>query len=205
MLGPGALDDVEPLLRIIVAVVVLALRDAEHLELALVPADHEVEAEAALADVVGGDELLGGDQGMKQRRVHGAEHGDALGRRQQAAGPGHGLERRAVKVGVAAVALPAADRQHEVDAGLRPPCARASGSPASCADQRSGTLVAERPDEQLAPKMPIFSALALYIAERSGSDPVRLNMAGTGVGNVPENSTPSDCRVEWGGDLSIYA
>src|SRR4029077_15330893 len=35
------------------------------------------------------------------------------------------------------------------------------------ADQRSGTLVAERPDEQLAPKMPIFSGLALYIAMRS--------------------------------------
>ena len=46
------------------------------------------------------------------------------------------------------------------------------------ADHRSGTVVAERPDEQLAPKMPIFSALALYIAERSGSDPVRLNMVG---------------------------
>ena len=38
------------------------------------------------------------------------------------------------------------------------------------ADQRSGTLVAERPDEQLAPKMPIFSALALYIAMRSRID-----------------------------------
>src|SRR6185312_15515493 len=35
------------------------------------------------------------------------------------------------------------------------------------ADQRSGTLVAERPDEQLAPNSPIFSALALYIARRS--------------------------------------
>src|ERR1700704_716231 len=35
------------------------------------------------------------------------------------------------------------------------------------ADQRSGTLVAERPDEQLAPKTPIFRALALYIAIRS--------------------------------------
>ena len=65
------------------------------------------------------------------------------------------------------------------------------------ADHRSGTLVAERPDEQLAPKMPIFSALALYIAERSGSDPVRLNMVAPGVRNVPENSTPSVCRVEW--------
>src|SRR5580692_6916874 len=32
------------------------------------------------------------------------------------------------------------------------------------ADQRSGTLVAERPDEQLAPNSPIFSALPLYMA-----------------------------------------
>src|ERR671911_3233098 len=66
------------------------------------------------------------------------------------------------------------------------------------ADHRSGTVVAERPDEQLAPKMPIFSALALYIAARSGNDPVRLNMAVPGVGNVPENFTPSFWRVEWG-------
>src|ERR1700737_3638473 len=35
------------------------------------------------------------------------------------------------------------------------------------ADQRSGTLVAERPDEQFAPKIPILSALALYMAMRS--------------------------------------
>src|SRR5689334_13794713 len=34
------------------------------------------------------------------------------------------------------------------------------------ADQRSGTLVAERPDEQLAPNKPILNALALYIAAR---------------------------------------
>src|SRR3954468_16655691 len=42
--------------------------------------------------------------------------------------------------------------------------ARQSGQ---LADQRSGTLVAERPDEQLAPNRPSFSALALYIATRS--------------------------------------
>src|SRR5215207_3427438 len=40
------------------------------------------------------------------------------------------------------------------------------------ADQRSGTLVAERPDEQLAPNRPSFSALALYIATRSFIDSV---------------------------------
>src|SRR6266852_1112314 len=45
------------------------------------------------------------------------------------------------------------------------------------ADQRSGTLVAERPDEQLAPKMPIFSALPLYMAMRSRIDALRTNKA----------------------------
>src|ERR1700688_3272327 len=38
------------------------------------------------------------------------------------------------------------------------------------ADQRSGTLVAERPDEQLAPNRPILSALSLYMAMRAGMD-----------------------------------
>src|SRR5687767_9549981 len=45
--------------------------------------------------------------------------------------------------------------------------ARQSGQ---LADQRSGTLVAERPDEQLAPNRPSFSALPLYIAKRSRID-----------------------------------
>src|SRR5580700_674020 len=38
------------------------------------------------------------------------------------------------------------------------------------ADQRSGTLVAERPDEQLAPNSPILSALSLYMAMRDCMD-----------------------------------
>ena len=41
------------------------------------------------------------------------------------------------------------------------------------ADQRSGTLVAERPDEQFAPKIPIFSVLSLYMAMRSRIDAER--------------------------------
>src|SRR6266852_3007301 len=45
------------------------------------------------------------------------------------------------------------------------------------ADQRSGTLVAERPDEQFAPKTPILSALALYMAMRSSIAAVRANKA----------------------------
>ena len=115
---PHQLDGVDPFLRVLVARGVRALLDAEHLEFALVPADHDVEPEATLADVVGGDHLLGRDDRMKQRRMHRAEHGDALGRLQQPAGPGHGFERRLLIAGVAAVALPAADRQQEVDAGL---------------------------------------------------------------------------------------
>src|SRR5215472_10915447 len=45
------------------------------------------------------------------------------------------------------------------------------------ADQRSGTLVAERPDEQLAPNRPILSALSLYMAMRACIDPGRANTA----------------------------
>ena len=40
------------------------------------------------------------------------------------------------------------------------------------ADQRSGTLVAERPDEQLAPNNPMLNAFALYIAVRCCIDAV---------------------------------
>ena len=136
LLGPGALDDIEPFLRVIVAGVVLALLDAEHLELAFVPAGDDVEPEAPFADVVGGDELLGGDQRMEQRRMHGAEHGDPLVARQQAGRPGDGFERGAMEIGVAAVAFPAADRQHEIDAGV----VRHTGEPQAIGPARRPAL-----------------------------------------------------------------
>src|SRR5260370_3280048 len=41
------------------------------------------------------------------------------------------------------------------------------------ADHRSGTVVAPRPEEQLAPKIPILSALGLYMAMRSRIDAAR--------------------------------
>src|ERR1700733_10623313 len=53
---------------------------------------------------------------MDQRRMHRAKHRQALRRLQQAGGPGDGLQRFALIVGIAAIALPAADRQHELDA-----------------------------------------------------------------------------------------
>jgi hypothetical protein len=46
---------------------------------------------------------------------------------------------------------------------------------AQLANQCSGTLVADRPEEQLAPNRPIFSTLALYMAERSDIDAARAN------------------------------
>ena len=113
---PGELDDVEPFLGVGIARLVVAQRGAEHLEFAFVPAADEVQAKAPFADMVGGDELLGGDQGRDQRRVHGSEHDQPLGLGEQTAGPGHGLERGTLIVGRAAIALPAADRQHEFDA-----------------------------------------------------------------------------------------
>src|SRR5262245_38716040 len=45
------------------------------------------------------------------------------------------------------------------------------------AGQRSGTRVAERPDEQLAPNTPILSALPLYIARRFGNEASRADNA----------------------------
>ncbi|WP_258402141.1 hypothetical protein, partial [Pseudomonas aeruginosa] len=39
----------------------------------------------------------------------------SLGLGEQTAGPGHGLERRTLIVGGTTIALPAADRQHELD------------------------------------------------------------------------------------------
>jgi hypothetical protein len=47
-----------------------------------------------------------------------AKDGDVLGRGQQARGPGHRFQHAAVKIGLAAIADPAGDRQHEVDARL---------------------------------------------------------------------------------------
>src|SRR6478672_5078117 len=116
--GPGLLDNVEPFLGESVTRIVLALRHAEHLEFSLVPADDEIDAEASFADVVGGHEFLRRDQRVEQGRVHRAEYGHALRRREEADRPGDGLQRAAVKIRVAAVALPPADRQHEVDARL---------------------------------------------------------------------------------------
>ena len=118
LVRPDHLDDVDPLLRVFVARFMLALLDAEHREFALVPPDHDVEPEAAFADVVGGHHFLGGNDRVEKRRMHGAEDRHALGESEQARRPGDGLERRALVVGIAAIALPAPDREQEIDADV---------------------------------------------------------------------------------------
>ena len=77
-LRPHQLDGVEPFLCVLVARGMGALPDAEHLEFALVPADHDVQPEPAFADVIGGDHLLRCNHRVKQRSMDRAEHGDAL-------------------------------------------------------------------------------------------------------------------------------
>ena len=71
---PDFAQRVDPFLTLRVAPLVIARPHAEHLEFAFVPTAHDVQPEAPLADVVGGDHLLGRDDRREQRRVNGSEH-----------------------------------------------------------------------------------------------------------------------------------
>ena len=95
-----------------------ALLDTEHVELALVPADHDIQPKAALADVIGRDHFLGCDHRIENRRVDRAEHSDALGDGEEPCRPGDRFERRSLIIGGPAISLPAADRQQKIDARL---------------------------------------------------------------------------------------
>src|SRR5262249_34438855 len=116
--GPDPFDDAPPFGTLGVPTVVLQLVHAEHLELVVVPATDQVRADPPLPDVVGGGELLGGEQRVVERNGERAEDVYALSRRQQSAGPGDRLEARAVRVGLTAVALPAGNRDQALDPNL---------------------------------------------------------------------------------------
>ena len=96
--GPSTFDHVNPFLGKLVALLMFTLRNAKHGEFAFIPAGHEVQSKASAADVVSSDHLLGGDQRVEQRSMHGPEDRDALRRGKQTTGPGDGLQRRAVEV-----------------------------------------------------------------------------------------------------------
>ena len=114
-IGPDHFDDVDPFLCVFVALLVRALLDAEHVELALIPADHDVESEPAFA---GGDHFLRRNDRIENRRVDGTEYCDALGGGEQRRRPGDRFERRALIIGGPAVTLPPADGQQKIDTGL---------------------------------------------------------------------------------------
>ena len=92
----------------------IAERNAEHAELVLVPAANDIQSEAAIADMIAGGDLLGGEDRIDQSHMQGGKGDDVFGRRQQPAGPNQGFERRAVMIGLAAIAGPAAKGQHEL-------------------------------------------------------------------------------------------
>ena len=118
VLRPDAVDDLQPFLGVVVAAVVIAERNAHHAELDRVPARDDVEPEAPVADVIGGHHLLGGKDRIDERDVERAERRDLLRRGEQPARPRQRLEGRALGVALALVAVPAADRQQELEAGL---------------------------------------------------------------------------------------
>jgi hypothetical protein len=79
LLRPEAEEDFKPFLTAGVAVVMGVLLQPEHLELHLIPATDNIEAEAALTDVIRRDDLFRCQHRGKHRHMHGAEHGEALG------------------------------------------------------------------------------------------------------------------------------
>ena len=118
VLRPDAIDDREPLLGIVVAAVVITERDAHHAELDRIPAGDDVEPEPAVTDMVGRHHLLGGEHRIDEGDVQRAERRDVVRRGQQSARPGDRLERGALGVALALIAVPAPDRQQEFEPGV---------------------------------------------------------------------------------------
>ena len=75
--GIGALDDLEPFARLVVAA--LDEFDPEHREFARIPSADDVQPGAAATDVIDGRERLGGIERMQKRDVNGHENPDPLG------------------------------------------------------------------------------------------------------------------------------
>ena len=118
-LRPEPLDDLPPLLRVgVTVVVVLRQVDAHRVVLRLVPAGDDVEPGAAAADLVDGGHLLRGDERVVERGVDRGEDEDALRLGEQPGGERDRVEHALVEVRLAAVPDPARDRQHEVEPDL---------------------------------------------------------------------------------------
>ena len=82
-----SLDDLDPLLAVGVAPVMIVQIDAEHAELDRVPSGHDVEPEAPVADVIGGDHLLGGEHRIDEGHMQRAERRDLAASRPEGRTP----------------------------------------------------------------------------------------------------------------------
>ena len=87
--------------------------NAHHAEFNRVPARDNVEAEAAVADMVSRHHLLGGKDGIAESHMQRAECGDLLRGGEKPAGPGEGFESCALRVALALIAMPAANWQEK--------------------------------------------------------------------------------------------
>ena len=116
VLGVDARQDLEPFEALRVAVVDQI--EPEHRELFGVPAANDVEPGPPVRGVVDGRERLGGEHRMRHRHMDGREQGDPLGDAREARREGQGLVRPFAAVELAAEALPAGDRQDELETGL---------------------------------------------------------------------------------------
>jgi hypothetical protein len=68
--------------------------------------------------MVSGDESFGRNQRMKQRGVDRAENSHFLRGAEKSDGPGNRFEPAAVKVRITPIAVPAGDRQHEIETSV---------------------------------------------------------------------------------------
>jgi hypothetical protein len=117
--GPDLLDDVPPLLRErIPVVVVMRQLDAERVVLGLVPSGDDVDASTAPADLVDRRQLLRHHHRVVERGVDRREDRDAASVREETGRPRRRVQDTLVEVGLAAIADPPRDGEQEVDPDL---------------------------------------------------------------------------------------
>jgi hypothetical protein len=90
---------------------------AEHVELALIPSGHDVEAGTAAAGMIDRHQRLCRKHRMHDRHVHRREDRDLLGDRPKCGCKCECLEAMGANIEFAAKSLPARDRQDEFEAG----------------------------------------------------------------------------------------
>jgi hypothetical protein len=107
ILCPGALEKLQPLGCVFVAVVVGPHLRAEHVKLVLEPATDYVECKSSVGDVIDRRRHLGHHERMHERYMTGGQYGNVLGHRAERRGPGKALKCGGVEVGWSAISTPA--------------------------------------------------------------------------------------------------